>query len=232
VKEKKEEKRIDAIENKEEETAKEEGQAKKVTESPPPPDMPIKRRTHTRGIWVYVIVHDNKGISFALNIKHKAEEDQQKKDEEAKKGLKTYTNISALFSFDYPDTWALNEQNNALIMSSDTNYPKAYLAGEGPEMKDSDIYIQIHFSNQPLDISREAPAIRPKFSNITIGGVEAKKVTYQNETDFQEIIQNFQAGDFYFLITCDTKTENSDKIDAYKKMLDSFKFGNDVIEAT
>lgn len=180
-------------------------------------------------VWYFILSNNNDDSSFNFRIDNRAKE-EKKKEEEAKKGLKTYTNLSALFSFDYPDTWALSEQSNSLIISSDTDYPQAYLAGKGPEMKDSEIYLQIHFSNLPLDISREAPAIKPKFSTIKIGGVEAKKVTYKNETDFQEIIQNFKAGDFYFLIIADTKTKNADKIKSYNTMLESFKFGNDVIK--
>jgi len=149
---------------------------------------------------------------------------------EDKKGLKTYTNLSAFFSFDYPDAWTLEEKNNAIYLSSDANYPKSYLDGAMPEMKDSDIYLQIHFSNEYLDISREAPPGKPKITNLTIGGVSAKRITYKNETNFQEIIQNFKAGEFYFVIIVDSKTANTDKIESYNKMLESFKFGDEVIK--
>ena len=204
-----------------------------------------KKKHHVRGIWAMTIIlimaavlggttwyllfsNFNNSTSFVLNLNHKAKVEEKKKSDEHQ-GLKEYQNVSAMFSFWYPEAWALEEQNNALILSSDKEYPKAYLTGEGPETKNSEIYIQIHFSNQAIDISREAPSIKPKFSTVKIGGVEAKKVTYKNEDIFQEIVQNFQAGDFYFLIICDTKSANSDKIDAYNKMLESFKFGKEAI---
>ncbi|MCX6811272.1 MAG: hypothetical protein NT039_01060 [Candidatus Berkelbacteria bacterium] len=210
-----------------------------------------KKRRHVRGIWavtlilvfstllatavwIYAISNANKETFSFLNtdISKKAAE-EKKKEEEAKKGLKEYINLSALFSFDYPDTWTLGEQNNSLIISSDANYSKAYLSGENPEMKDTDIYIQIHFSNEPIDISREAPAmIKPKRTNSKVGSVSVTKTTYKGDEDFAEIISNFKAGDFLFTIIVDCKTKNADKIDAYNKMLASFKFGNEVIEAT
>lgn len=181
-------------------------------------------------VWYFILPNNNDDSSFNFRIDNSSKK-EKKKEEETKKGLKTYTNLSALFSFDYPETWAFSEQSNSLIISSDTAYPQAYLDGKGPEMQETEIYIQIHFSNLSIDISREAPAIKPKFSTIKIGGVKAERVTYKNETDFQEIIQNFKAGDFYFLIICDTKTKNAGKIDSYNKMLDSFKFDNDVINS-
>jgi hypothetical protein len=250
VKEKKERQKLDAI--KKEEGVEKPGEMEKDVTVPPESTnhKPVaKKRRHVRGIWavtlilvlcallatavwIYVISSSNNAISSFLNInRDKTTKDEQKKEEEAKKGLKEYVNLSALFLFDYPDTWTLAEQNNVIILSSDSIYPKAYFAGEGPEMKDTDIYLQIHFSNQTIDISREAPAIKPKFSTIDIGGVSAKRVTYKNEDIYSDIIQNFQAGDFYFLIIADTKSKNTDKIDAYNKILASFKFGKDVVES-
>ncbi|TSC90948.1 MAG: hypothetical protein CEN92_348 [Candidatus Berkelbacteria bacterium Licking1014_96] len=200
-----------------------------------------KPKRHVRGIWAVTIIFIicalfGAGIwyfifsqtenSFSLTIPKKPTPTPT----ENKEGLKTYTNLSALFSFDYPNTWVLEEKNNTIYLSSDTEYPQKYLSGEMPAMKETDLYIQIHFSNETLDISREAPSGKPKISNLTIGGVSAKRVTYKNETDLQEIIQNLKAGDFYFLITCDTKVSNADKIESYNKILESFKFGETIIK--
>ena len=178
------------------------------------------------GALVWYFVFSETKNSFSLIIPKKPTPTPT----ENKEGLKTYTNLSALFSFDYPDTWTLAEQHNTIHLSSDLDYPKKYLSGEIPTIKETEIYIQIHFSNQTIDISREAPPGKPKITNLPIGGVTAKRITYNNGTDFQEIIQNLKAGDFYFLITCDTKTKNADKIEAYNKILASFKFGKEVIE--
>jgi len=212
----------------------------------------VKRpRHHVRGIWAVTLIlvlcalvatatwvfvltntsNSNTSSFLHLDSQKKAKE-EQKKTKEAKKGLKEYTNLSALFLFDYPDTWALEEKSNTIYLSSDVDYPKNYLAGSMPEMKDTDIYIQIHFSNQPIDISREAPGVKPKIVDLTIGGVSASRVTYNDGTTLSEIIHNLKAGDFYFLIITDTKTANKDKIEAYNKMLSSFKFGKDIINTT
>lgn len=250
MKEKKEGQKLNAT-KKEEATEKPVETEQDVTVPPESANdkQAFKKRRHVRGIWavtlilvlcallattvwIYVISNSNNTIFSFLNIhRDKTAQEEQKKEEEAKKGLKEYVNLSALFLFDYPDTWKLTEQNNEIILTSDSIYPKAYFAGEGPEMKDTDIYIQIHFSNLTIDISREAPAIKPKFSTVDIGGVSAKRVTYKNEDIYSDIIQNFQAGDFYFLIIADTKSKNTDKIDAYNKMLASSKFGKDVVGA-
>lgn len=199
-----------------------------------------KPKRHVRGIWavtiiliicalfgagIWYFIFSQTENSFSLTIPKKPTPTPT----EDKKGLKTYTNLSALFSFNYADTWAMEERSNTIYLSSDTEFPKKYLLGEMPTMKETEIYIQIHFSNEPIDISREAPSIKPKISNVTIGGVLAKKVTYKNEDIFQEIIQNLKTGDFYFLIICDTKVSNADKIESYNKMLESFKFGEEVI---
>ena len=210
-------------------------ESKKLEETKPKP------KHHIRGIWavtivfiicalfgalVWYFIFSQTESSFSLTISKKPTPTPT----ENKEGLKTYTNLSALFSFDYPDTWALEEKNNTIYLSSDTEFPEKYLLGEMPGMKETDIYIQIHFSNETLDISREAPSIKPKISNTTIGGAAAKKVTYKNNDIFQEIIQNLKSGDFYFLIICDTKVSNADKIESYNKMLESFKFGEAVIK--
>lgn len=250
----KEGQKLDAI--KKEGGAEKTGETEKDVTVPPESanhKQVFKKRRHVRGIWavtlilvlcallatavwIYAISGSDNEISSFLNInrdkRDKTAQEEQKKEEEAKKGLKEYTNLSALFLFDYPDTWTLVEQNNVIILSSDSIYPKAYFAGEGPEMKDTDIYLQIHFSNETIDISREAPPGKPKITNLDIGGVSAKRITYNYEANFSEIIQNLKAGDFYFLIIADTKSSNTDKIDAYNKMLTSFKFGKDVIEDT
>lgn len=200
-----------------------------------------KPKRHVRGIWaitiiliicvlfgaaVWYFIFSQTENSFSLTIPERPTPTPT----EDKRGLKTYTNLSALFSFDYPDTWAWEEKNNTIYLSSDTEYPKKYLLGEMPAMKETEIYIQVHFSNETLGISREAPPGKPKISNLTIGGVSAKRITYKNEIDFQEIIQNLKAGDFYFLIICDTKSKNMDKIESYNKMIESFKFGEEVIK--
>lgn len=243
MKEKKEGQKIDAIK-------KEKESEKDVTIAPDTTKEPKKRRRHVRGIWavtlilflcillgtcvwVYVIVNNNQGTFSIINFGNRTEEAKKKAEEEQYKGLKEYTNLSALFSFWYPETWILQEQNNSLILSSDSSYPASYLAGEGPDFKDTDIYIQIHFSNEPIDISREAPGgIKPKKTTAKIGSVEVTKTTYKNDEDFAEIISNFKAGNFLFTIICDSKTKNTDKIEAYNKMLASFKFDNEVIEET
>lgn len=222
---------------------------KDVTKAPESPAITEKKRRHIRGIWAvtiifiicvifggsvwYFVLFDSNTDAFSIVFSgDKKAEEEKKKEEEAKNGLKTYTNLSAFFSFDYPDSWALEEKSNTIYLSSDTSYPKSYLEGTMPEVKDTDIYIQIHFSNQEIGISREAPAIKPKFSNLNVGGVSTKRVTYKNEDIYSDIVQNFQAGDFYFLIIADTKSKNTDKIEAYNKMLSSFKFGKEVIEDT
>lgn len=200
-----------------------------------------KPKRHVRGIWaitiiliicvlfgaaVWYFVFSQTENSFSFTIPERPTPTPT----ENKEGLKTYTNLSALFSFDYPDTWVIEEKSNTIYLSSDTEYPQKYLLGEMPAMKETEIYIQVHFSNEYLDISREAPSIKPKISNITVGGAAAKKVTYKNEDIFQEIIQNLKSGDFYFLITCDSKVSNTDKIESYNKMVESFKFGEEVIK--
>jgi len=199
-----------------------------------------KPKRHVRGIWavtiifclcllfgaaVWYFIFLEPENSFFLTIPERPTPTPT----ENKEGLKTYTNLSAFFSFDYPDTWALEENYNAIYLSSDNDYPKNYLSGNMPEIKEAEIYIQVHFSNEYLDISREAPPGKPKISNITLGGVSAKKVTYKYENNFQEIIQNLEASGFNFIITCDTKITNADKLEAYNKMLESFKFGEAVI---
>lgn len=208
----------------------------------------VKPKHHIRGIWAvtlililaailagavwYFVLSDSGSNVFSISHRRdKKAEEEKKKEEEAKKGLKNYTNLSALFSFDYPNTWVLGEQNNSLILSSDTSYSAAYLAGQNPELKDSDIYIQIHFSNEEIDISREAPGgIKAKKTTAKIGSVEVTKTTYKNDDTFAEIISNFKAGDFLFTIICDSKAKNKDLIESYNKMLASFKFGKEVIE--
>lgn len=200
-----------------------------------------KPKRHIRGIWavtiifiicvlfgaaVWYFIFSQTENSFSFTIPERPTPTPT----ENKEGLKIYTNLSALFSFDYPDAWAIEEKNNTIYLSSDAEYPQKYLSGEMPATKETEIYIQIHFSNEYLDISREAPPGKPKISNLTIGSVSAKRITYKNETDFQEIIQNLKAGDFYFLIICDTKVSNADKIESYNKMIESFKFGEEVIK--
>lgn len=200
-----------------------------------------KPKRHIRGIWAMTIIFVVSALfgaavwyfifsepedSFSLIIPKRPTPTPT----ENKESLKTYANLSALFSFDYPNTWALAEQHNTIYLSSDADYPKNYIAGAMPEMKEAEIYIQVHFSNEYLGISREAPPGKPKISNFIIGGATAKKVTYKNEKNFQEIIQNLETGGFHFLIICDTKVSNTDKIESYNKMLDSFIFGEAVIK--
>jgi len=145
------------------------------------------------------------------------------KDELVEEGFEQYKNYSVDFQFIYPETWVLVEGHNSVIVSSDKEYPKSYIEAENPEMKDSDIYIQIHFSNLPVDISREIPNYtKASWSKLTIAGVPAKKITYAGTDKFAEYIPNFLLGDFYFLISVDSMDSNETLIAGYNKLIDSF----------
>jgi flagellar basal body-associated protein FliL len=221
------------------------------TKEKPGNETPKKKRRRVRAIWSLTIIfviaallaagvwywmitsditigdiywHRPSGAS-----KEETKKNQDKASEES--GLKEYINASVQFSFRYPNTWTLVEGNNALVISSEAGYPLAYLGGQNPEFKDTDIYIQIHFSNVSTDIGRDSVGgSKGKRVRIKVDSVDTQKISYSNGEYFAEMIPNMNTVDYYFNIIVDTKAANKDKIEAYNEMLASFKFGSDAIE--
>lgn len=148
---------------------------------------------------------------------------EREETETIEEGHMAYKNYSANFQFIYPENWAVAEGHNSVVVSSDKEYPQNYIEAKDPTMKDTDIYIQIHFSNQTVDISREIPNYtKASWSNITINGVEARKISYVGTDKFAEIIPNFLMGDFYFAIIVDSMDSNEVLISEYNKLIDFF----------
>ena len=179
------------------------------------------------GAWYFVLTDNPVNLNFKFN---KISKEEQKETEE-ESNYNTYKNTSVEFSFDYPQEWILIEGNNLILVSSSKDYGESYLAGQEAEFTDQDIYIRIDFSSIELGTWRDLPSgsYKPQESSYIIGNEETTKYTYYGTYFIGQIVPNLKKGDFYFTISMDTHKDNQVLIDEYNKMLDSMKFGEEII---